>query len=395
MDIHTLAIISVLLSLSLGGGLFLCYRFMFHGEVNGVNYFSFSFALMGASIIPICFGVHSSDWLYVLFSNLVYLLSICALVLGVMKLRDYSGVGGRLFALTVIFSSCVLCGYFIFVEPSLTGRVAVRSGFTAFMCFVAAYINVTSVKKDSKTPVMIMGGVLAVHGVYMLVRAGFTLSDESSLAYFDLSLLHKMVYLMIIMIVISISFAVFWILTERLIAKLYDSSVFDQLTNLYNRNGLEELREKWSKSTRTKTNTMSVIIADLDHFKRVNDTFGHDYGDLVLSSFSKVLKNQCRDRDYCIRYGGEEFLVVLPDTELDRASVVAERIRSAIEHHFSGEQDLKKHITASFGVAESTENENWESLLKKADLALYDAKNSGRNRVCCVSLGLQNYAEIR
>ncbi|MDN3680977.1 GGDEF domain-containing protein [Vibrio tapetis subsp. quintayensis] len=395
MDIHTLAIISVLLSLSLGGGLFLCYRFMFHGEVKGVNYFSFSFTLMGASIIPICFGFHSSYWAYVLYSNVIYLLSICALVLGVIQLRDYSGVSGKRFALAVTLSSCLLIGYFILIEPSLTGRVAVRSGFTALMCFIAVYINVTSVKKDSRTPVMILAAVLSVHGMYMMVRVGFTLSEESSLAYFDLSFLHKMVYLMIIMVVISISFAVFWILTERLIAKLHQSSVFDQLTNLYNRNGLEELREKWRKSARIKTSTMSVIIADLDHFKRVNDTFGHDYGDLVLSSFSKVLKSQCRDRDYCIRYGGEEFLVVLPDTELDRAIVVAERIRSAIEHHFSGEQDLKKHITASFGVAESNENESWESLLKKADLALYDAKNSGRNRVCCVSLGYQNYAEIR
>jgi len=128
---------------------------------------------------------------------------------------------------------------------------------------------------------------------------------------------------------------------------------------------------------------LSVAMIDLDHFKVINDTYGHAYGDLVLNSVVKTILKTLRDADTLCRWGGEEFLVVLPETTLSNALLWAERARKDIESEASvlfGDQTVS--ITASFGLASlSSGDATADSLLKRADDALYSVKNSGRNQV--------------
>jgi two-component system cell cycle response regulator len=134
----------------------------------------------------------------------------------------------------------------------------------------------------------------------------------------------------------------------------------------------------------TQERPLTVLILDIDHFKRVNDTHGHDIGDVVLKEFARRLKRSVRGMDLACRLGGEEFVVIMPETDLDRACQVAERIRShaATETFDIGGTGEPLRVTASVGVASlERPGDTAEAIFKRADQALYVAKREGRNRV--------------
>ena len=163
-------------------------------------------------------------------------------------------------------------------------------------------------------------------------------------------------------------------------ARLRHLSQTDYLTELANRRYcMKRLNEAISLATRHR-HPLSVLMADLDHFKYINDVFGHDAGDLAIQGFARILRSLCRKEDLPARVGGEEFLAVLPMTELEKAFALGSRICETLRR-----ADLmnKKHlITVSIGIAQFTESDTLASLLERADQALYRAKKQGRDQVC-------------
>jgi len=158
----------------------------------------------------------------------------------------------------------------------------------------------------------------------------------------------------------------------------------DSMTQLYNHDRfMEILHQEISRATRYKT-PLSIIIADVDHFKSVNDFFGHQAGDHALKCVSSHLKKLLRDSDHIARYGGEEFGIILPMTPLKEAIQAAERLRKAIESEKIIYREKSISVTMSFGIAllENNRKVDVEGLIKMADEALYDAKNTGRNKCC-------------
>ena len=160
-------------------------------------------------------------------------------------------------------------------------------------------------------------------------------------------------------------------------------AVTDSLTGLYNRRYMSNHLDAMLQRAKMDYKPVCVMIMDIDFFKRVNDTHGHDVGDEVIREFSARIGASVRGIDLSCRYGGEEFVVVMPDTDLSVASTVSERLRRQIsEKPFSVNKGaLNLDLTCSIGVTVSREGENSESLLKRADEALYKAKRDGRNRV--------------
>lgn len=155
-------------------------------------------------------------------------------------------------------------------------------------------------------------------------------------------------------------------------------SKIDHLTKLYNRKNVEIfLQDELDRSARYDV-PFSVIMVDIDHFKCVNDTFGHLVGDKMLIDVAKIFQANTRKPDIIGRFGGEEFVIVLPNTDIKSAKEVAEKLRVAIENFYF--EDIG-HKTASFGVSEYKKYDNINSIIKRADDGLYEAKNSGRNRV--------------
>jgi two-component system, cell cycle response regulator len=172
-------------------------------------------------------------------------------------------------------------------------------------------------------------------------------------------------------------------------------SITDPLTGCFNRAYLNErLPQELCRANRY-ARPLSILIADIDHFKLVNDTYGHQIGDRVLKRFSKIIFDQVRDKvDWVVRYGGEEFLVILPETDCAGAQSVAERMRRAVEEHaFAGCDGQTLRITTSFGGActchaqTDQQNVSPDLVINQADEMLYLSKNQGRNRVNIVGIG--------
>jgi diguanylate cyclase (GGDEF)-like protein len=163
---------------------------------------------------------------------------------------------------------------------------------------------------------------------------------------------------------------------------LREMSITDHLTSLFNRRYLMEILDRETQRAKRKGTQLSIILLDIDHFKKVNDIFGHPKGDEVLATVAALTKKALRTYDIAARYGGEEYMMVLPETTLQDAVAVAERIRLDVRD-LTFDQSMKDlKVTISLGVATypSRTINSLEALFKEADMALYRAKNGGRNR---------------
>ncbi len=171
--------------------------------------------------------------------------------------------------------------------------------------------------------------------------------------------------------------------TEKLKKHLSKLAMTDELTDLYNRRAfLSSLNKELTRAERNSQN-LSILMVDIDFFKKINDQYGHLGGDMALQHFSKIVKDLMRNEDTVGRFGGEEFAVLLPNTAINEALNIAERLRKAIEDGFAISEEHRIHFTVSIGVAVLDEKKTVSAvtLLNNADKALYNAKESGRNCV--------------
>lgn len=160
-----------------------------------------------------------------------------------------------------------------------------------------------------------------------------------------------------------------------------DSSLRDSLTGVGNRSAMEMCIERELKLACRQEEPIALLLIDVDHFKKINDTYGHQTGDLALKHIAFTLQQTLRETDQTFRYGGEEFVVLLHNTEQDAARYIAERVRSNIASSPVILDNNKIPCTASIGTSSFTGNESAEQLIHQADSALYKAKESGRNKV--------------
>lgn len=169
---------------------------------------------------------------------------------------------------------------------------------------------------------------------------------------------------------------------EEKIEHLQGLVITDALTELYNRRHFDESLEGEIERSTRHNHPLSLIMLDVDDFKKYNDCSGHPEGDKVLVEIGSTIKSHVRKIDTLCRYGGEEFVVILPETIKDDVVNLAERIRKGIWEKIFYSKEKKVHVSASFGIAEYIENESAKEFVKRADSRLYQAKENGKNQVC-------------
>jgi len=239
-------------------------------------------------------------------------------------------------------------------------------------------------------PLIIQKGCLNCHRDYKLgdVRGGICINVPYGGVENQLSATRKKIAALSVL-TISLIMGMLFVTSSRMLRqlnemqeKLREASITDDLTGIHNRRYvMERLSEEFTKSVRTGS-TLSVIIFDIDHFKRVNDTYGHPFGDRVLKGVAERVKISLRAYDILGRFGGEEFVIVAPDTPLEDAVNLARRLNSLIKAGTMGDGKQSITVTASFGAAITSGTEKtYDALLARADKALYRAKDLGRDRV--------------
>ncbi len=166
--------------------------------------------------------------------------------------------------------------------------------------------------------------------------------------------------------------------------KLIEQANRDPMTNLYNRRYFNEIIKSLLLIAKRTSQLFSLIIIDIDDFKNVNDTYGHSVGDRVINDLADIFRNTVRNSDISVRFGGEEFVIILPNTHLKEAEIIAKKLKDIVENNTIILKDGSRiKFTISLGVSQiQQDDESVETVLHKADEALYQAKNSGKNNNC-------------
>jgi diguanylate cyclase (GGDEF)-like protein len=185
----------------------------------------------------------------------------------------------------------------------------------------------------------------------------------------------------IFLLLLIISLALLYIGKAKYAKKLHLLATTDSLTGLLNRRSMEEQMKNELNRFRRNKIPFSILMGDIDHFKKINDTYGHDFGDYVLKGVAEILRMHTRGQDVICRWGGEEFLLMLPETNLNGAANLAEKIRVIVEKKSFEFHNMKTNLTLTFGVCEYDSGSSIEQCINIADKALYAGKIQGRNQV--------------
>ena len=278
--------------------------------------------------------------------------------------RGVHGIAIALITVEVVLHACLATWFFGW-----------DAGFQTYLMPMLAFTTINTRQRRTSMLVESSFLVLLYIGLYVLVRDVPTPLSEVAV--------ETAFYVNVIVVFSAIGIITYFFRAASMDAEqaMELAASTDMLTMLVNRRRMRELLEhEWSRSDRSGS-TFGILMLDIDHFKRFNDSYGHACGDYVLSSVAAQLKSNLRDHDIASRWGGEEFLVLLPDTELAQAEATAERIRDSFESSTVEYEGRRLEVTMTVGVAVCSRAESIEGCVNRADEALYIGKHHGRNRV--------------
>jgi len=378
LDVRTLLVPLVLTAILSAGALCLVNRQNF--PVPGVARWATGHVLGAVAMIFSAARDVLPDALGIVASNALLMLALVFLLAG---FEQFVGRRSRLWiwlALTVLVTAVLV--YFTYVEPSIVARVMAMSLAPALVCGGIAVILL----RPGPSPVLvrqICGIVNLALATFYVVRF-YVASGETFTDYFTGATYIVWVHLFGFIHQLVLTFTQLILISEWLNADLKRQASIDPLTGALNRRAFTFLAAKSLSRSERSSYSLAVLLFDLDHFKRVNDTRGHGFGDQLLCRFASVILSALRVEDSLCRYGGEEFVALLPDTGPEEAVAVAERLRQSYRADPCARE---VNGTVSVGVAIFTPGDTPDTLLKRADLALYQAKAGGRN---CTFLALED-----
>lgn len=380
---YSLDIGTIILLLAIGhllsGILMIAYTFGKKRE-HPVNLFLLSkFLEFSAWVLIICRGrIH--DFFSVLLANYALVIGTTFEVMAFLSLIGcYNHILKRAYGALV--ASFVICFNIIFLFFNVeSSRVMLISIYVVLLWFFPIYKML--IDRNASILQRIFAILYGVALLAFLVRALAVFGIGESMTLTSSNFFNAVAFLSIYTIMLIGSIGFILLAKEKADLKLYMSATFDQMTGIYNRASVISNAKALISLHARKGRPISLLMIDLDHFKVINDSYGHQVGDIVLKEFSQNIKEQLRSYDLFGRFGGEEFIILLPETGLDKAVEIAERLRISIEHSpvcF----DHEIFYTISIGGVSIIPDQDTaiETLFNHSDKALYRAKETGRNRV--------------
>ncbi|CAN7421720.1 GGDEF domain-containing protein [Acidovorax sp. LjRoot129] len=294
------------------------------------------------------------------------------------------------YAAAVLAAVLCIAVYFTLVQPHAGARFAL-AGCVAATCFLLTARTVARGGFRNMPARYLFAGMVGVHGVFVLVRPLlFRLAAPSDAGL--LVQISQFVLLEATVALVMIAFGTLMLINEFITTELRHLAEVDPLTSVFNRRAFLALLDKGLATAQHSQAALPVLVMDLDHFKKINDTWGHRSGDDALRHFVMLAQRCLRKEDVMGRLGGEEFAIFLPSTDRQGAGAVAERLRALVETQPPAIDGGSTPLTVSIGIALSASNDSAQSVLQRADEAMYVAKKLGRNRVEFVSAAVQTAA---
>lgn len=351
----------------------------YHSEFRGVKQTAYAFIISSIGSLLIVMRSYTPDIISLVLPHVLYILSMALVHLGFVYFYQFDDRMVKRFHGVMILTMAVFASFFTYIDNNVNARIVVLSFFVSIQCF---YIMRTLLKGHNKANLTIAISYL-LFSLFFLARALLTLSEDFIGDIMDAGLMHSLAVVVYELLVTVTSFGMVWIVSYSVQRVLSEQASHDPLTKVLNRRALESTIDNEHARSLRNDSPLSVIMLDLDHFKRINDRFGHARGDEVLIEIASVLTKNTRPYDSIARFGGEEFIMLLPNTSIEQAEVIAENLRMKIaEHDYNFKPEDGIQVTASFGVTEcNLVKEGWLNILERADSGLYKAKAAGRNKV--------------
>ncbi len=323
------------------------------------------------------------DLFAIVIANSVNTLALCALYFGVRQFLKQKTSGAHIaliFALPLAVA--LTLSYFTFVQNNIVIRSTVMSGMTISLMAATAYLLFYRSDRNVRRSHWFTGSIFVLFALFQILRLipFFMLLRMAPTVANDL--------LVVLPLMAASIYGILWtagislMITERLVVELQHTATHDFLTTTLNRRAAHAQLEAEVARARQQRVPLSILLLDVDHFKAINDRYGHEAGDAVLVTLVERLHSVSHVAEGVGRWGGEEFLMILPSTPLESAYESAKRVNSLIADTAFTVEGTPIHCSVSIGVASSTpDRADVNDLLRRADRALYHAKRAGRNRV--------------
>ncbi|WP_431858036.1 GGDEF domain-containing protein [Azospirillum sp.] len=378
LDIRTLLVVSLLLSAMMGMALFLTWRV--NRGITALRQWAFAYLLLAAGLVMTALRGPAPSTLELVASNALVGATPAVIWLGI---RSFLGLPAPRRALAAAYGAMLL-GILAFstLHPDMAARVVVGSLYSVGLAVVSALDLLRAARGAPRTITGVTGGVFAAHAAFYMVRAALTLQTGAQPPLLEPTAIQTWTFLEAPMVALAVGIGFLIMTTERLQADLRHLATYDTLTGTLGRRAFLDMADGIFARLRRGGPRFSLLLLDIDHFKHINDSFGHQAGDQMLRAFAAFARDALRQGDLFARYGGEEFCVLLPDTGRDDARAVAERLRSGLRDLTVEHGGHRIATTVSIGVTESSPaTESFDAMVAEADAALYRAKAKGRDRV--------------
>lgn len=352
----------------------------FNRHIHGLGHWAGAYAFALLSSANLLFRSYHAEILWVVSSQLSQFFVAYLIYAGI---RSYLGLPAlrRSWMWFLLAALVVLSFYFTVLEPVRDARIIISSLVTGVLFVMSAKTIATG--GALRFPARYLFSIpCAIHGLFALGRIPYVLQMHGqSFDTFNTSTLPPLLLIESTIALVMMSFGTLMLANEHITNELRRLAETDTLTGIFNRRSFMVLLNKALSATRRFESPLSILLVDLDHFKKINDTWGHKQGDVALGHFVTIAMSCLRGEDVLGRMGGEEFAVFLPNTSLGDARAVAERLRARVAAIPLGIESGPIHITISVGVVQCRESDTPEDVLHRADSAMYRAKENGRNRV--------------
>ena len=381
-DIRSLLVAVALANIFCAGARFLLWRM--HSTIPGLLHWALAGGAGALSLFLILFyGIQ--HWSPAL--SIAQLFVVIGLVLVWDGFRRFIGIPPlSLKTIAGIFTLVLIWVAITEFQHSIQLRAMGNTILVASLSALIAY-ELLSVRKSAVLAMHVTGWIYAINAVVFFIQTIVTYQNKSPVVSLDPSGFAVFMLLWWLCMVIAITLGMVLMASERLQTELDGKANSDPLTGALNRRAFSVIAEKEMARSHRYNTALSLLMMDLDEFKKINDQLGHEAGDVILCRFVTIAEEILRNEGVFCRFGGEEFVALIPNASAEQALIAAERLRTAFAAD-SQTADKSRLFTVSIGIAELEPDENIDNLLNRADVALYLAKENGRNR-CELAEGIK------